>query len=122
MKFKDIIKAHLDKMAEQDQAFAIRYNDKSKTLDKCIQYIFTEAQKQREGNCAAIEDAVVFGWAVHYYQEDNLKIDTNAQADVKHTAETKPIKPTKHIKPVKALVKDNSDTTKCRQLDLFEGF
>ena len=124
MDFKDIIKAHLDKMAEQDDAFAARYALESKSLDDCVQYIFSEAQKQKSGNCAAIEDAVVYGWAVHYYQEDNLKID-DVKAKVKHSSDTKPKeekkqKEMKKIKPVKAIVKDNAD--KCVQLDLFEGF
>ena len=46
MDFKDIIKAHLDKMAQQDFAFAERYKLESKSLDKCIQYIKSQAQKQ----------------------------------------------------------------------------
>ena len=122
MSFKDIIKEHLDKMAQQDAAFAERYNLKEKTLDNCIKYIFSEAQKQKEGNCAAIEDAVVFGWAVHYYQEDNLKID-EAKATVKYSKpdKKKSDKPNKEIKPVKAIVKDK-ESDKCKQLDLFAGF
>ena len=70
MDFKEIIKRHLDKMAQQDFAFAERSKDEKKSLDKCIQYITSQAKKQAKGGCAAIEDAVVYGWAVHYYQED----------------------------------------------------
>lgn len=121
MNFKDIIKSHLDQMAEQDAAFAARYALENKSLDKCISYIFSEAQKQKTGNCAAIEDSVVFGWAVHYYQEDDLTINhTNAQ--VKHSSpKTKEAK-VKNIKPIKALVKDSKKENKCVQLDLFGGF
>lgn len=110
MKFKEIIKSHLDKMSQQDAAFRERYNLKSKSLDDCVKYIISEAQKQREGNCAVIDDAVVFSWAVHYYQEDELKID-NVRAEVTHSKETSPTKP---IKPKKT-TEDNN----CKQLDLF---
>jgi hypothetical protein len=34
MDFKEIIKRHLENMAQQDFAFAERYNDKKKSLDK----------------------------------------------------------------------------------------
>ena len=112
--FKTIIKNHLDKMAQQDFAFAERYNDEKKSLDKCIQYITSQAKKQAKGGCAAIEDAVVYGWAVHYYMEDSVKIDTSAQAKVVTPKESKP-------KQIKALVKDKKED-KCLQLDMFADF
>lgn len=123
MDFKEIIKSHLDNMAEQDQSFAERYKREDKSLDKCINYIFSQAQKQKSGKCAAVEDAVVFGWAVHYYQEDNEALEEKKK--------TKPV-PTKvevktsEIKPMKAIVKGNGkskkDNNKCVELDLFGGF
>lgn len=115
--FKQIIKAHLDKMAQQDAAFAERYNDESKSLDKCVQYIISEARKQAKGSCAAVEDNVVFGWAVHYYQEKAVLIDKTAKAKVVTPKQDKP----KEIKPIKAIVKDKKEN-KCVQLDLFGGF
>ena len=42
MDFKEIIKRHLDKMAQQDFAFAERYKAEGKTLDKCINYITSD--------------------------------------------------------------------------------
>ena len=36
MDFKQAIKAHLDKMAQQDFAFAERYKNEKKSLDECI--------------------------------------------------------------------------------------
>ena len=113
----DCIKAHLDKMAQQDFAFAERYKLESKNLDSCVAYIKSEAKKQAKNGCAAIEDAVVYGWAVHYYMEDSVKINTTAQAKVVAPKVEKP----KEIKPIKALVKDKKQD-KCIQLDLFGGF
>jgi hypothetical protein len=124
MDFKQTIKAHLDKMAQQDFAFAERYKDEKKTLDECVKYIMAEAKKQAKNGCAAIEDAVVFGWAVHYYQEENVKVEGNVKAKVVTPKAEKPkeVAKVKEIKPIKALVKDKENNNKCVQLDLFGGF
>ena len=114
--FKDLIKAHLEKMAKQDFAFAERYKDEKKSLDKCVQYIMAEAKKKAKGGCAAIEDAIVYGWAVHYYQEENIKVDDKVKAKV---VTPKAEKPKTEIKPIKALVKDKKNANKCFELDLF---
>ena len=117
MDFKDIIKAHLDKMAEQDPAFAERYKLESKNLDSCCQYITSQAKKQAKNGCAAIEDAVVYGWAVHYYQEDSVVI---GETKVKKVVAPNVEKP-KEIKPIKALVSDKKNKGKCVEMDLFAG-
>lgn len=126
MDFKQIIKAHLDKMAQQDFAFAERYKLESKNLDSCIAYIKSQAKKQAKNGCAAIEDAVVYGWAVHYYQEDSVIItETKAKVvtpkPVEKTLYTEKAK-VEEIKPIKALVKDRKNEGKCVQLDLFGDF
>lgn len=38
-----------------------------KTLEKALAGIENRASKQRTGRCAAIEDAVVYGWAREYF-------------------------------------------------------
>jgi hypothetical protein len=117
MDFKEIIKRHLDKMAQQDFAFAERYKLESKSLDKCVSYIKSQAQKQAKKGFAAIEDAVVYGWAVHYYQEDDVKVE-----DVKAKIVAPKVEKPKEIKPVKALVKDKKNENKCVELDMFADF
>ena len=117
MEFKDCIKTHLDKMAQQDFAFAERYKLESKKLDDCCKYIMAQAKKHAKAGCAAIEDAVVYGWAVHYYMEDDVKVTETNTKVIAPKAE----KP-KEIKPIKALVKDKESKNKCVQLDLFGGF
>ena len=122
MDFKQIIKKHLDKMAQQDFAFAERYKDEKKSLDDCIKYIFSQAEKKKSGNCAAIEDSVVYGWAVHYYQEDNIKVgNVKAKVVAPKTEKPKEVAKVKKIKPIKALVKDKN-TNQCVQLDMFADF
>ena len=119
MDFKEIIKRHLDNMAQQDAAFAERYKADGKSLDKCINYITSQARKQAKGGCAYVEDAVVFGWAVHYFQEDDTDLELpkgKVKAEVSVPKTDKP----KEIKPIKAI--DKKSDNKYKQLDLFGDF
>ena len=46
-----------------------------KDLDGFMRYASDEARKMVEKgvNCAYVEDSVVFGWAIHYFEEDNIE-------------------------------------------------
>ena len=46
-----------------------------KTLDGFMKYATEEARKQAEkgARCACIEDSIVFGWAIHYFEEDSIE-------------------------------------------------
>ena len=46
-----------------------------KTLDGFMKYATQEAQKMVEkgSHCACVQDDVVFGWAVHYFEEDSIE-------------------------------------------------
>lgn len=46
-----------------------------KSLDEMYKYIIGEASKQCAETCVAIEGDTVFGWAVHYYDEDKVEIN-----------------------------------------------
>ena len=67
-KFKETIKAYLDRLAETSD-FALSYSNPGKSLDECINYILGEVQKS---GCNGFDDEEIFGMAVHYYDEDNL--------------------------------------------------
>ena len=71
--FKQAIKAYLDKRAEEDSLFAPKYANEKKNIDECCSYIMGEARKR--GNAVAISDEEVYGMAVHYYDEDDIKIN-----------------------------------------------
>lgn len=68
--FKETIKAYLDKRASEDELFAVTYKKENKNLDECCNYV-TKCAK--DGGCAGYSDDEVFGWAVHYYDEDDIK-------------------------------------------------
>lgn len=71
--FKDTIKSYLDERAETDDLFAVKYANSKKNINECCEYIIGEAKKR--GNAVAMSDNEVFGMAVHYYDEDNIKIN-----------------------------------------------
>lgn len=91
---KQVIKTYLDNRAKDDELFRVAYAKTNKNIDECFDYIVGEAKKQ--GNAVYIPDEVVFGWAVHYYDEDDIKINklpadtrVSAKANVELTEEDK---------------------------------
>ena len=46
-----------------------------KTLDGFMSYATEEARKavEKGARCACIESSVVFGWAIHYFEEDSIE-------------------------------------------------
>lgn len=50
-----------------------KMRDPKKSITDMWQFVESNARKQAAGNIACIEDEVVYGWAVHYYDEDDPK-------------------------------------------------
>lgn len=71
---KDAIKKYLDNRAATDPLFAASYAKENKNLDDCFHYILSEARKL--GTQVCMTDDEVFSLAVHYYDEDNIKVST----------------------------------------------
>lgn len=92
--FESTIKNYLDKRAESDRLFAESYKKENKSIQECCKYIYSQAKKllAKGGNAVGVDDDTVYGWAVHYYDEDDIKVE-----NVKGIVET--------IAPVKASVK-----------------
>ena len=68
--FKETIKNHLEQRAATDQLFAETYKKENKNIDECCNYVMKCA---RDNGFAGYSDDEVFGWAIHYYDEDDLK-------------------------------------------------
>ena len=66
-----------------------------KTLQGCLENIRTKAQKQAVKGCAMIDDEVVFGWAVHYFEEDSIEEKLFKEDGTEFKAKTSPKKPSK---------------------------
>lgn len=71
---KDAIKQYLDSRAASDPLFAKSYAKPKKNIDECFNYILNEAKKR--GSSVCMTDDEVFSLAVHYYDEDNIKISS----------------------------------------------
>ena len=87
---KERIKDYLDERASKDELFAKSYAKTNKNIDECYDYIVGEARKQcKDSDSVCISDDVVYGWAVHYYDEDNIKVGRSKEStESKEMSET----------------------------------
>lgn len=98
------------------ESLAERINAGKHNLNDCFNYIRDQAKKRAVGGVAAIEDRQVYGWAVHYFEEDGnpgdvptddapksydvtgpkpVRIVREAKKDAPKTEEPKPEQPKK---------------------------
>lgn len=74
--FETTIQKYLENRAKEDSLFAETYKKANKSIKECCKYIYSKARKLAAGgNAVGIDDATVYGWAVHYYDEDEIKVD-----------------------------------------------
>lgn len=69
--FAEPIITYLLGRCEEDPGFAEDVMQEDKTWNKCFEYIVSQAKKQRTGQCAAVEDRVVYEWAEDYYRAES---------------------------------------------------
>lgn len=82
--FKKVISEYLKTRAAQDELFAVTLKKENKNIDECITYILNTVQKSGQNGFA---DEEIFNMAVHYYDEDDLKVvagNKNVKAVVNH--------------------------------------
>lgn len=51
-----------------------KYLNEEKTLKQMVDFIRLQAQQQAKDGMAMIQDEVVYGWAIHYFDESNEKL------------------------------------------------
>lgn len=87
-----------------------------KTLAGCMDFALKEAQKLTEkgARAACIQDSVVFGWAIHYFEEDSIEgtLYNEDGTEYKPPKQVAPPKPTTAYTPPKPQPKP--------QMSLFE--
>ena len=69
--FKAVIQNHLNELAANDPLFAQTLNKENKNIDECINYILGEVRKS---GCNGFADEEIFNMAIHYYDEDDIKV------------------------------------------------
>ena len=68
--FKTTIQQYLENRAVEDSLFSETLKKENKNIDECVNYILSEVQKS---GCNGFADDEIFGMAVHYYDEDDVK-------------------------------------------------
>lgn len=71
--FKETIQKYLQERSVEDPLFAPKFANPDKSIDECCRYIMGEARER--GTSVVMSDAEVFGMAVHYYDEENIKVE-----------------------------------------------
>ena len=72
-----------------------------KTMDGFMSFATEEARKQAEKGAryAMVEDAVVFGWAVHYFEEDSIEGTLYNEDGSEYKTQSKPATKAPTVKP-----------------------
>ena len=73
----------------------------TKTLAQCWAYITGEAKKQAQNGCAVIDDQTVFGWAIHFFEEDSIVPGKIKETIVAKAVKVEPSQPKKKVKEKK---------------------
>ena len=69
--FEKAIKEYLDDLAKKDKLFAEKYANKDKSIKDCCNFIVGEIKKMADKkNMIGCTDDVVYGLAIHYYDEE----------------------------------------------------
>ncbi|PPL04921.1 PcfK-like family protein [Parapedobacter indicus] len=68
--FKEIISEHLKGLAAKDPLFAETLKKPKKNIDDCVTYILNAVKTSGR---SGFTDQEIFGMAVHYYDEDDIK-------------------------------------------------
>ena len=117
--FETTIQTYLENRAKTDSLFAETYKKANKSIKECCKYIYSQARKLAKGsNSVGIDDATVYGWAVHYYDEDDIKVD-KVQERVEVAAPSTIQNPISKEKPVQK--KNERKKTKQERQKIFES-
>ena len=86
MAFADTIRHYLEKRAENDVLFAVKFANPSKSVEACVTYIINEVKKS---GCSGFTDDEIFGKAIHYFEESEIEVGNpiNCKVVVNHTVE-----------------------------------
>lgn len=113
-----IVLAYLEENASDD--LAERINNGNKTMADCWSFVTKMARQKAVNNCACIEDKEVFGWAIHFFEEDGITVKAaeavKPPVKVEKKEEKKPVQEEHSPAPPKKTKK----TYDCEgQLDMF---
>lgn len=122
--YRKAIILFLRERIKTDELIAEGCKKENKSLDKCIDYIISQAKKQAENNVAFVPDEEVYGWVVHYLTEDMESDNAPQYEPAKKEAE--PEAPEENDKLTKLIKKHNEkvkviSSTKKTIIDELQG-
>lgn len=121
-KYAQAIADYLLNRIETDELLKSKLEETDKTLKGCVSYIKSKAKKEAEDGVAMIEDSQVYEWTVHYFLEDNLKMEPKAH-DNKKVNTPQPISKSSASHPQvknEEKIKDNVKSKKDIKKKLYE--
>ena len=77
--FKQTIQSYLENRSQTDSLFATKFENPKKNIADCCTYILNTV---KTSGCNGFSDEEVFGMAVHYYDEENVKVGSPVKATV----------------------------------------
>jgi len=77
--FKETIEEYLQTRCKEEPQFALKMQNPKKNIDECVKFIYGEVfhkyvKEHRDVQVAVPTREEVFGLAVHYYDEEDIKI------------------------------------------------
>ena len=116
---------YLQERAKDDKSIARNLEKEKKSLKECWKYILGEAYKKvfRQGGVGSsyMEPDEVYGLAVHYYDEDEIKINPlKGVSHTKCTSKKDDFVKKKAEKKAKSSIKKVKDGLPKAQMSLFE--
>lgn len=75
MNLTEPIKKYCEELAKSDVDFATHYNQDK--ISACCNYITNQARKLAKGNCACVEDSVVYKWTRDFFYGDTEEPSAN---------------------------------------------
>lgn len=74
-----------------------KYLNEEKSLKQMVDFIKGQAKRKANNGMAMIEDEVVYGWAIHYFDESNDQLELKEKPTEKTTSVEKVEQPKKIV-------------------------
>jgi len=82
----EIIRKHLQAIANEDVLFAHKFGNEKKSVEQCVTYILNQVKKS---GCIGFADEEIFGMAIHYYDEEDIEVGEEIKCNVVVNQEVK---------------------------------
>lgn len=97
-----------------------KYLNEEKSLKQMITFIRSEAKKVAKDGMAMIKDDVVFGWAIHYFDETNEHLGLTKKEEPKENTKEQTPKLSKEVQAQIKSVKKEKKPEGALQLNIFD--